>query len=129
LGLTPQTVHAQGGYRVQGKTEDAAQLLKSHALELQEAGASLLVLEMVPARLAAEITQTLRHCATIGIGAGSDTAGQVLVMHDMLGVNLGKIPRFVHNFMTTASSVRSAMEAYVRAVKEGSFPVNDVHAW
>ena len=129
LGLTPQTVHALGGYRVQGKTPDGADILKNHALELQQAGASLLVLEMVPAQLSAHITQALPHCPTIGIGAGVDTAGQVLVMHDMLGVNLGKMPKFVHNFMAQADSVRGAMEAFVTAVKQGTFPDNALHAW
>ena len=129
LGLTPQTVHALGGYRVQGKTPDDADTLKNHALELQQAGASLLVLEMVPAQLSAHITQALPHCPTIGIGAGVDTAGQVLVMHDMLGVNLGKMPKFVHNFMAQADSVRGAMEAFVTAVKQGTFPDNAFHAW
>ncbi len=129
LGLTPQTVHALGGYRVQGKTPDDADTLKNHALELQQAGASLLVLEMVPAQLSAHITQALPHCPTIGIGAGVDTAGQVLVMHDMLGVNLGKMPKFVHNFMAQADSVRGAMEAFVTAVKQGTFPDNALHAW
>lgn len=129
LGLTPQTVHALGGYRVQGKTEASASLLKDHAHELQEAGASLLVLEMVPAALAAEVTAELLHCPTIGIGAGKDTAGQVLVLHDMLGVNLGKMPKFVRNFMTGAPGVREAMQAYVAAVKDGTFPDNALHAW
>jgi 3-methyl-2-oxobutanoate hydroxymethyltransferase len=129
LGLTPQTVHALGGYRVQGKTEASAATLKRHALELQDAGATLLVLEMVPAVLSAELTRQLPQCATIGIGAGVDTAGQVLVLHDMLGVNLGKNPKFVRNFMADAGSVRGAMEAYVKAVKDGSFPVNELHAW
>jgi len=129
LGLTPQTVHALGGYRVQGRGEEAAATLKRHALELQDAGASLLVLEMVPAALSADITRALPRCATIGIGAGVDCAGQVLVLHDMLGMNLGKMPKFVHNFMADAGSVRGAMEAYVKAVKEGRFPVNQIHAW
>ncbi len=129
LGLTPQTVHALGGYRVQGKGDDAAATLRSHALALQDAGASMLVLEMVPARLSSELTAELGRCATIGIGAGAGTAGQVLVMHDMLGLNLGKMPRFVHNFMEGAGHVRGAMEAYVRAVKEGRFPVDAQHAW
>ena len=129
LGLTPQTVHALGGYRVQGKTPDGADTLKNHALELQQAGASLLVLEMVPAQLSAHITQALPHFPTIGIGAGVNTAGQVLVMHDMLGVNLGKMPKFVHNFMAQADSVRGAMEAFVTAVKQGTFPDNAFHAW
>lgn len=129
LGLTPQTVHALGGYRVQGKTEDDARVMRAHALELQEAGASLLVLEMVPARLAAELTEALARCATIGIGAGNETAGQVLVLHDMLGMNLGKMARFVRDFMADSASVRGAIEAYVAAVKDGSFPVNAEHAW
>ena len=129
LGLTPQTVHALGGYRVQGKTEDAARTLRKEALELQNAGAAMLVLEMVPAALAAEITAELPRCATIGIGAGRGTAGQVLVMHDMLGVNLGRNPKFVRNFMQDAGSVRGAIEAYVRAVKDGSFPDDALHGW
>ena len=129
LGLTPQTVHALGGYRVQGRGDASAQLLRQQALELQDAGATMLVLEMVPAALSAEITQALPTCHTIGIGAGKSTAGQVLVMHDMLGVNLGKNPKFVRNFMDSAGSVRGAIEAYVAAVKDGSFPEDAVHAW
>ena len=124
LGLTPQTVHALGGYRVQGKTQESADLLKRQAHELQDAGASMLVLEMVPAPLSRELTTELKHCATIGIGAGNGTAGQVLVLHDMLGVNLGKNPKFVRNFMDGNTSIRGAMEAYVAAVKDGSFPVD-----
>ena len=133
LGLTPQTVHALGGYRVQGRGEEAAAVLRREASALQDAGASMLVLEMVSATLSTEITQMLPHCATIGIGAGKDTAGQVLVLHDMLGINLGKMPKFVRNFMegpdNLTGSVRGAMEAYVHAVKNGNFPVNELHAW
>jgi len=129
LGLTPQTVHALGGYRVQGKTLESAALMKRQAHALQDAGATLLVLEMVPAALAAELTQELKSCATIGIGAGNGTAGQVLVLHDMLGINLGKMPKFVRNFMTGAPGVKEAMQAYVAAVKSGSFPDNALHAW
>ena len=129
LGLTPQTVHALGGYRVQGKTPAAATTLKRQAHELQDAGASLLVLEMVPAALAAELTAELSHCPTIGIGAGKDTAGQVLVLHDMLGLNLGKMPRFVRNFMSTAPGIKEAIQDYVAAVKNGTFPDNSQHAW
>jgi len=129
LGLTPQTVHALGGYRVQGRGEVAAQALRRDALALQDAGASMLVLEMVPADVSAQLTAELTRCHTIGIGAGNGTAGQVLVMHDMLGINLGKNPKFVRNFMTEADSVQAAMNAYVRAVKDGSFPDNAVHAW
>ena len=129
LGLTPQTVHALGGYRVQGRGDEAARTLQREALALQDAGASMLVLEMVPAALSAQVTEALPRCHTIGIGAGKDTAGQVLVMHDMLGVNLGKNPKFVRNFMQGQSSVLGAMQAYVAAVKDGSFPDNQVHAW
>lgn len=129
LGLTPQTVHALGGYRVQGRSSDAGSALKRQAHELQDAGAAMLVLEMVPARLAADLTVELTECATIGIGAGRGTAGQVLVMHDMLGINLGKNPKFVRNFMEGAGSVRQAMQAYVQAVKTGQFPQDDIHGW
>jgi 3-methyl-2-oxobutanoate hydroxymethyltransferase len=129
LGLTPQTVHALGGYRVQGKTEESAITMKRHAHELQDAGATMLVLEMVPAALSAALTLELPRCHTIGIGAGNGTAGQVLVMHDMLGVNLGKNAKFVRNFMEGAGGVQAAMAAYVKAVKDGSFPDNAVHAW
>lgn len=128
LGLTPQTVHALGGYRVQGRDAAADQMLRE-ARELADAGASMLVLEMVPVPLANQVTQALPHCHTIGIGAGNGTAGQVLVMHDMLGINLGKNAKFVRNFMDGNSSVLQAMQAYVAAVKNGSFPDNAVHAW
>ena len=129
LGLTPQTVHALGGYRVQGRGDEAAATLRAQALELQDAGAAMLVLEMVPARLSAELTQALPRCATIGIGAGRGTAGQVLVMHDMLGINLGRNAKFVRNFMAGSADVLGAMRAYVQAVKDGSFPVDAEHAW
>jgi 3-methyl-2-oxobutanoate hydroxymethyltransferase len=129
LGLTPQTVHALGGYRVQGRGDAAAERLRAEALALQDAGAAMLVLEMVPAALSARLTTELARCATIGIGAGKGTAGQVLVMHDMLGINLGKNPKFVRNFMTGQDSVRAAMAAYVAAVKDGSFPDDSLHAW
>ena len=129
LGLTPQTVHSLGGYRVQGRDEAAARTLRTQALELQDAGATMMVLEMVPAVLAAEITTALPTCHTIGIGAGKGTAGQVLVMHDMLGINLGRNPKFVRNFMDGAHSVRDAMAAYVHAVKDGCFPDDQLHAW
>ena len=129
LGLTPQTVHALGGYRVQGREPEAASQLHQDAVALQDAGASMLVLEMVPAALSSTLTQALPRCHTIGIGAGNGTAGQVLVMHDMLGINLGKNPKFVRNFMAEAESVLAAMAAYVAAVKNGSFPDNALHAW
>ena len=129
LGLTPQTVHALGGYRVQGRGDEGAAQLRRHALQLQDMGASMLVLEMVPAELSARLPEELTHCHTIGIGAGNGTAGQVLVLHDMLGMNLGKMPKFVRNFMQETGSIKEAMAAYVRAVKDGSFPDNTLHAW
>ena len=129
LGLTPQTVHALGGYRVQGRAEADAQRLRQEALELADAGATLLVLEMVPATLARQLTGEMPHCATIGIGAGQGTAGQVLVLHDMLGMNLGRMPRFVRNFMEGQNSIQAAMAAYVQAVKQGQFPEDAVHGW
>jgi 3-methyl-2-oxobutanoate hydroxymethyltransferase len=121
LGLTPQSVHAFGGYRVQGKGPDAEQRLLEDAVELEAAGAGMVVLEAIPAKLAAQMTQRLR-IPTIGIGAGPECSGQVLVLHDMLDVFPGKKARFVRNFMRGASSIHDAIERYVRAVKDGSFP-------
>ena len=129
IGLTPQSVNTLGGYRVQGRTDSGAQQLMQDALLLEKAGAQMLVLEMVPALLSGEITRALTTCATIGIGAGVDTAGQILVLHDMLGATQGKVPKFAHNFMNEASSIQDAMTAFVRAVKEQRFPVNELHAW
>ena len=129
IGLTPQSVNTLGGYRVQGRTESAAQQLMQDSLQLQNAGAQALVLEMVPAALSGEITRALTRCATIGIGAGVDTAGQILVLHDMLGVTQGKVPKFAHNFMADTGSVLGAMQAFVQSVKEKRFPVNELHAW
>ncbi|MDK9724587.1 MAG: 3-methyl-2-oxobutanoate hydroxymethyltransferase [Sterolibacteriaceae bacterium MAG5] len=122
IGLTPQSVHALGGYRVQGRGDAAAARMKADALALEQAGATLMVLEMVPAQLAGEITRELTACATIGIGAGKDCDGQVLVLHDMLGVYPGKKGRFVKDFMAEAQSIDGAVQAYVAAVKNGSFP-------
>ena len=122
IGLTPQSVHALGGYRVQGRGEEGAARMKREAAALEQAGATLMVLEMVPAELAGEITRLLKACATIGIGAGKDCDGQVLVLHDMLGVYPGKKGRFVRNFMEGTASIDDAVIAYVKAVKDGSFP-------
>ncbi|MBU0752792.1 MAG: 3-methyl-2-oxobutanoate hydroxymethyltransferase [Gammaproteobacteria bacterium] len=122
IGLTPQSVHALGGYRVQGRGEEGAARMKADAAALEQAGAALMVLEMVPAALAADITRSLAACATIGIGAGKDCDGQVLVLHDMLGVYPGKKGRFVRDFMVDAQSIDGAVVAYVKAVKDGSFP-------
>ncbi|WP_454675487.1 3-methyl-2-oxobutanoate hydroxymethyltransferase [Achromobacter pestifer] len=129
LGLTPQTVSSLGGFRVQGRTDEAAARLRDDSAALEDAGATMLVLEMVPAALAASITCDLSTCATIGIGAGRATAGQVLVMHDMLGINLGRMAKFVHNFMEGSDSVKGAIANYVRAVKDGSFPDDVKHGW
>ncbi len=122
IGLTPQSVHQLGGYRVQGRSEDDAARLKAEALALQQAGAALMVMEMVPATLAAEITASLDSMATIGIGAGADCDGQVLVLHDMIGVYPGKKARFVKNFLDGAGSIEEAVARYVQAVKDGTFP-------
>lgn len=121
LGLTPQSVFALGGYRVQAKTEAEADRLLDDARALQVAGATMLVLEMVPAALAAAVTRSLA-IPTIGIGAGADCSGQVLVLHDMLDVFPGRKPRFVRNFMDGAGSIRAAIAAYVAAVRSGGFP-------
>lgn len=129
LGLTPQHVHVLGGYRVQGRSDEAAQRLVREAVELRDAGASLMVLELVPADLAAEITYEVHGCPTIGIGAGARTNGQVLVAHDMLGVGLRRPPRFVQNFLAEAGSIPEAMKAYVDAVRAGRFPDEKRHAW
>jgi 3-methyl-2-oxobutanoate hydroxymethyltransferase len=121
LGLTPQSVHVLGGFKVQGKSTEAADRLKADALALQQAGASTLVLEAIPRGLGKEVTDSLA-IPTIGIGAGPDCAGQVLVMHDMLGVFPGHKARFVKNFMEGQSSIDAAVLAYVQAVRDGSFP-------
>jgi 3-methyl-2-oxobutanoate hydroxymethyltransferase len=122
LGLTPQSVHQLGGYKVQGKTIESADQLKADALLLQQAGASLLVLEAIPAALGKETTDLL-SMPTIGIGAGPDCSGQVLVMHDMLGVFPGRKARFVKNFMDgEVTTIEGAVTAYVNAVADRSFP-------
>lgn len=125
IGLTPQSVHQLGGYRVQGKSDAAAQRMREDAAALQQAGAALIVLEMVPAPLAADITHNTTGMATIGIGAGKDCHGQVLVLHDMLGIYPGKTARFVKNFMEGAASIDDAVKAYVAAVKSGGFPASE----
>jgi 3-methyl-2-oxobutanoate hydroxymethyltransferase len=122
LGLTPQSVHALGGYRIQGRTEAQAAQLLADAQALEQAGAALLVLELMPAAVATQVTQALARTATIGIGAGNATHGQVLVLHDMLDVFPGRKPRFVRNFMAGSGSIREAVRRYVEAVKDRSFP-------
>ena len=121
VGLTPQSVHQLGGYRVQGKDEIGAAKLLADAIAQEEAGASLIVFEAIPSALAAEATRQL-SIPTIGIGAGKDCSGQVLVLHDMLNISPGKKARFVKNFMAGQSAIVDAVAAYVAAVKDGSFP-------
>ncbi len=121
LGLTPQSVHQIGGYRVQGKTERGAERIRDDAVALQTAGASLLILECVPGDLAAEITALL-DIPVIGIGAGAGCDGQVLVLYDMLGITPGKRPSFSKDFLQETGSIPAAIEAFVKAVKEGTFP-------
>ncbi|MEY3202275.1 MAG: 3-methyl-2-oxobutanoate hydroxymethyltransferase [Pseudomonadota bacterium] len=122
IGLTPQSVNQLGGYRVQGRSEGAAAQLKRDAVALEQAGAAMLVLEMVPAPLADDITAATQNLATIGIGASVNCHGQVLVLHDMLGIYPGKQARFVRNFMEGASSIDDAIARYVKEVKRGLFP-------
>lgn len=126
IGLTPQSVHRLGGFRVQGRDEAAAQRLVADAHALQAAGAGLLVLELMPARLAARITREL-GVPTIGIGAGPACAGQVLVLYDVLGISAwggqgARLPRFAADFLAGRGSVAEAVRAYVAAVKDGRFP-------
>jgi 3-methyl-2-oxobutanoate hydroxymethyltransferase len=121
LGLTPQSVHQFGGYKVQGRNEDAAERLLEDAKLLERAGAGMIVLEAVPAALAREITSSVT-APTIGIGAGVDCHGQVLVLHDMLDVYPGKKAKFVKNFMRAAGSIQGAVELYVKEVKARTFP-------
>ena len=121
IGLTPQSVHTLGGYRVQGKTEDGADRLVAAAKALEAAGASIVLMEAMPAAVAKRVTESLR-VPTIGIGAGPDVSGQVLVVYDMLDIYPGRKARFVKNFLEGAPSVKGAIEAYVKAVKAKTFP-------
>ena len=121
LGLTPQSVHQLGGYRVQGKGESEGQRLLREAKQLEQAGAGMIVLEAIPAALAREVTAALT-IPTIGIGAGVDCSGQVLVLHDMLDVYPGKKAKFVKNYMRPTGSIQGAAELYVKEVKARTFP-------
>jgi 3-methyl-2-oxobutanoate hydroxymethyltransferase len=121
LGLTPQSVHKFGGYKVQGKQPEAADKLLADAHAVEAAGADLLVLECVPSTLAARITAEL-HIPVIGIGAGADCDGQVLVIYDMLGITPGKRPKFSKDFLAGSDSVPAAIVAYADAVRAGQFP-------
>lgn len=129
LGLTPQSVHALGGYRIQGRDQAGAETMRRHARELAQAGAAMMVLELMPSSVAAQVQSDNPDLITIGIGAGASTSGQVLVMHDMLHVTRGKLPRFVRNFMAEGGSVEDAIRRYVAAVKDGSFPDETIHGY
>ena len=122
VGLKPQSVHKTGGFRVQGREDDTAQRLLNEAKQLEAAGADLVLLECIPAALGKMITQAL-HVPVIGIGAGPDTDGQILVLYDILDITTGRKPRFVRNFMDgPARNNLEAVQAYVRAVKQGEYP-------
>ncbi|MEQ1596123.1 MAG: 3-methyl-2-oxobutanoate hydroxymethyltransferase [Casimicrobium sp.] len=128
LGLTPQSVHALGGYRIQGKSDEAAATLRQHAHALADAGAAMVVFELMPSTVAADMTRSL-PIPTIGIGAGVDCSGQVLVLPDMLGLTRGELPRFVKNFMIGATSIDEAIKTYVADVKAKRFPDNTLHGY
>ena len=127
LGFTPQSVHALGGFRVQGRDAGAA-TLRAEAQALVDAGAAILVLELVPAPLARDLSSAL-PIATIGIGAGTGCSGQVLVLHDMLGITPGKRPRFVRDFMQGAANIDDAVRLYVAEVKSGRYPDDALHSY
>lgn len=124
LGLTPQSVHKIGGYRVQGRDDATAQKMLSDAMALEEAGADMLLLECVPMALAAEITQKV-SVPVIGIGAGPDVDGQILVLYDILDIAPGKRTRFSKNYMESSGSIHGAIEQYVNEVKSVTFPTAD----
>ena len=130
LGFTPQSVNQLGGYKIQGKTDESAAQILQDAKDMAAAGVSFVLLEMVPAALAKKITESI-NCPTIGIGAGVDCSGQVLVLQDLLGIYNGsaskkpedyKAPRFAKNFLKDTRSIQEAVAAYVKAVKDKSFP-------
>ena len=121
LGLRPQSVHKTGGFRVQGREEAAADMMRRDAKALQDAGADVVLLECIPSALGAQITAEL-HVPVIGIGAGPDTDGQILVLYDVLDITPGRKPRFVHNFMQGHDSPLAALEAYTQAVKTRTYP-------
>ena len=121
IGLTPQSIHQLGGYKVQGSDTNTARQLLQDAKILEKAGTNILLMEAIPAKLAKKITQSL-SIPTIGIGAGADCSAQVLVLHDMLGLYKGKKARFVKDFMAGAINIQDAITKYVFAVKSGQFP-------
>ena len=121
LGLTPQSVNVFGGFKVQGRNQDKANAMVEHALKLAQAGAQLIVLECIPTELAKRITEQI-SIPTIGIGAGSDTDGQILVMHDLIGISAGYIPKFSKNYLTDAGTIEGAIANYIKEVRGGIFP-------
>jgi 3-methyl-2-oxobutanoate hydroxymethyltransferase len=121
LGLKPQSVHKTGGFRVQGRSDDAAERMLQNAIDLEAAGADMILLECIPASLGQKITEALR-VPVIGIGAGPHTDGQILVLYDVLGITTGRQPRFVLNCMAEAGDNLTAMRQFVQAVKAGSYP-------
>jgi 3-methyl-2-oxobutanoate hydroxymethyltransferase len=127
IGLTPQSATMLGGFKTQGKTAEAARRLVDEALALEDAGCFSVVLEAVPAPVAAEITSRL-EVPTIGIGAGRECDGQVLVYHDLLGLSEGHLPRFVKRYANLSREIRDALEAYAHEVREGIFP-EDEHTY
>ncbi|WP_417761365.1 3-methyl-2-oxobutanoate hydroxymethyltransferase [Shewanella sp.] len=121
IGLTPQFVNVFGGFKVQGRDEENAKRILNDAIAFEQAGAQLIVLECIPAKLAKEITDAV-HIPVVGIGAGKDTDGQILVMHDVLGISSGYIPRFSKNYLLQTGEIRSAIRAYIEEVQQGTFP-------
>jgi 3-methyl-2-oxobutanoate hydroxymethyltransferase len=121
LGLQPQSIHKLGGYCVQGRDEFSARIMLDAASAVEAAGAEMLLVECVPAALAAEITAKV-SIPVIGIGAGSACDGQILVLHDILGISLDRAPRFACNFLLGATGIPDAVERYVQAVKDKTFP-------
>jgi 3-methyl-2-oxobutanoate hydroxymethyltransferase len=121
LGLKPQSVHKSGGFRVQGRDNEAAERMLHDAKKLAEAGADMLLLECIPAELGRAVTEAV-HVPVIGIGAGAHTDGQILVLYDVLDITTGRKPRFVRNFMQDAGTNLQALKNYVAAVKKGEYP-------
>lgn len=124
LGLTPQSVNKLGGYKVQGRESSQADEIIAHAIAQERAGADIILLECVPTSLATRLTKNI-SAPVIGIGAGSGTDGQVLVIHDLLGITPGRRPKFVKNFMAGSDSIEGAIKAYVDEVKSGQFPADE----
>jgi 3-methyl-2-oxobutanoate hydroxymethyltransferase len=121
LGLTPQSVHVFGGFKVQGREQSQAEQMIEQAKQLEQAGVQLLVLECIPASLGKAITEAV-SIPTIGIGAGKDTDGQILVMHDALGISCSYMPKFSRNFLVDTGDIKKAIELYIREVQQGNFP-------